>query len=484
MRDRPRSVPVEKDQVVDVDVESFGDGPDGLCRIAGYVMFVAEALPGERVRVRVTSAARKFGRGELLEVLKPSPARIPPRCPHFGPCGGCQLQHVAHEVQIAAKADRLRRTLAHAVGRSPDAIVVRPSRAPEDPWAQRNKLALHFFEDGGELQAGYFARRSRHLVAIEVCPVQDPLGLRVGLAARDGARTARLPAWDPRTGRGLLRAVVVRASRGLRQAHATLVVAEDVRIGRFGPVIDALRAAGATGAGISVNDGPRERLMGDEVRPVFGLQHVEDEVAGRRHRVTAGAFFQTSEFGAGALVEIVTDALRDAPADARIVDLYCGGGLFALALAPRVARVFGIEDDERAIADAEATAAAAGIGNATFRAGRVEHLLANVARQREKPFAVVLDPPRTGCDGRVIAGVANRLQPRRIVYVSCDPDSLGRDVAAFERAGYVLREVTPVDMFPQTASIEAVAILDRVTRRRDPAKERLLARVRAEPPPY
>src|SRR5690606_38031876 len=141
MRDRPRAVPVRKDQVLDVDVEAFGDGPDGLCRVAGYVMFVAEALPGERVRVRVTSAARKFGRAELLEVLRPSPSRIAPRCPQFGPCGGCQLQHVTHEAQLAAKEDRLRRTLAYALRRATEDVVVERSHAPDDPWEQRTMLA-------------------------------------------------------------------------------------------------------------------------------------------------------------------------------------------------------------------------------------------------------------------------------------------------------------------------------------------------------
>jgi 23S rRNA (uracil1939-C5)-methyltransferase len=483
MPDRPRSVPVRRGQVLDLRVETWGDGPDGLCRLDGYVVLVAEAVPGELVRVEVTSASRKYGRAELLEVVEASADRVEPGCPHFGTCGGCQLQHLAYPAQLRAKEDRLRRTLQHALRLPAAEVPLRPCVAPEQSYGQRNKLALHFAEIDGELQAGYFGRRSREFVGIEVCPVQEPLGLRVGLAARDALRAAGAPAWDPATGRGVLRAVVVRSSAATGQAHATLVFAGEVRPGRLTGVIEALRAAGAVGASITFNDGPPQRLLGEEFRPLFGLQTIDDEVAGRRYRASAGSFFQTSTFGAAALVGLVRRALAEAPADARVADLYCGSGLFALAIADLVERVYAIEDDDRAIEDAQASAAAAGIENVQFRAGRVEHLITNVARLREKPYAVILDPPRAGCDTVVLTRVADKLQPRRIVYVSCDPDSLGRDLARLAQHGYALREATPVDMFPHTAHVETVAVLDRVVRRRDPVKERLLARLRETPTP-
>jgi 23S rRNA (uracil1939-C5)-methyltransferase len=172
----------------------------------------------------------------------------------------------------------------------------------------------------------------------------------------------------------------------------------------------------------------------------------------------------------------------DVPAEAHIADLYCGSGLFALALSGRAAQVFGIEEDERAVEDAVQAAESAGIQNVRFRAGRVEGLISNLARMRDKPHAVIVDPPRTGCDGRVLARVADRLQPRRLVYVSCDPDSLGRDAARLRDLGYTFRKAVMVDMFPHTAHLETVAVFDRTVRRRDPARERLLARVQAERP--
>ncbi|MGA0870880.1 MAG: 23S rRNA (uracil(1939)-C(5))-methyltransferase RlmD, partial [Planctomycetota bacterium] len=392
MPERPRSVPVYRDEVVELRVDDFGDGPDGLCRIDGYVVFVAETLPGELVRVRISSASRKFGRGELLEVLEPSPDRVRPICPHFGQCGGCQLQHLAPAAQVAAKEARLRRTLAHALRTTPEAIALGPTRAPADAAGQRTKLALHFAEQDGELVAGYFGRRGRELVAIEVCPVQEQRGLEVALAARDGLRRTGLRAFDPHTGRGDVRAVVVRSSETTGAIHATLVVAhEGVRVGALGPVIDALRAAGATGASLNLNDGPPDRLLGERMRALFGDQHVDDEVHGIRYRTSAGAFFQTSTFGVDALVDEVRVAVGDVPAEAHIADLYCGSGLFALALSGRAAQVFGIEEDERAVEDAVQAAESAGIQNVRFRAGRVEGLISNLARMRDKPHAVIVD---------------------------------------------------------------------------------------------
>lgn len=484
MRERPSTVPVYRDEVVELRVDDFGDGPDGLCRIDGYVIFVAETLPGELVRVRISSASRKFGRGELLEVLEPSPDRVRPICPHFGPCGGCQLQHLAPRAQVLAKESRLRRTLAHALRVAPGRIEMGASRAPSDAVGQRTKLALHFGEQDGELVAGYFGRRGRELLPIEVCPVQERRGLEVALAARDGLRATGLRAFDPHTGRGDLRAVVVRSSERTREIHATLVVAhEGVRVGALGPAIEAMRAAGATGAALNLNDGPPDRLLGERTRALFGVQHVEDEVHGVRYRTSAGAFFQTSTFGVDALVEEVRAAVGEVPEGAHIADLYCGSGLFALALAGHADQVFGIEEDERAVEDAVQAAEQAGIQNVRFRAGRVEGLISNLARMRDKPHAVIVDPPRAGCDARVLARIADRLQPRRLVYVSCDPDSLGRDATRLRDLGYTFRHAVMVDMFPHTAHLETVAVFDRTVRRRDPAKERLLARVRGERTP-
>ncbi len=478
MPDRPPQAPVHQDDVLDRVVEAFGDGPDGIVRVDRYVLFVPEVIPGERVRVVVTSAARKYGRAELLEVLEPSPDRVEPRCPHYHECGGCQLQHLAHPAQLREKSERLGRMLAHALDVDVSSLPMRPMLGPVEPWEQRTKLVLHFAERDGGLDAGFFSRRSRDVVGIEVCPIQDPLALKVGLAVRDGAHAAGLTVFDERDRRGHLRAAVVRAARATSQAHATIVVQSPRGLPGLAPVIEALRAAGATGASLNLNDGPPEQLLGERYDALFGSPWVEDEVEGLRFRSSPGAFFQTSHFGVTTLVREVRRILHDVPSDARVADLYCGGGLFALALAKMAGRVFGIEDSAQAIDDAMASAAANGIENVHFRAGLVERLMSNLARSRDKPFAVILDPPRAGCVSRVLHGVANELQPVRIVYVSCEPSTLARDLARLVPLGYAITEITPVDMFPHTSHLETIVVLERRVRREDRTARRLFERLR------
>ncbi|MFO1054540.1 MAG: 23S rRNA (uracil(1939)-C(5))-methyltransferase RlmD [Planctomycetota bacterium] len=483
MPERPSEVPVVQGEELEARVEAFGDGPDGIVRIDRYVLFVPEVIPGERVRVRVTSAARKYGRAELVEVIESSPDRVQPRCPHFGSCGGCQLQHLSHAAQMEEKTARLRRTLAHALRREERSLPMRPMVGPPDPWEQRTKFVLHFAERDGELVAGFYARRSRELVGIEVCPIQEPRSVRVGLAIRDAARELDLRVFDARDGYGHLRAALIRSTATTGQVHATLVVQTERGLPRLDRFAERVMAAGASGVALNVNDGPPEILLGEHMRSLAGVDSVVDDVDGVRLHSSPGAFFQTSAFGVRALVREVRRILADAPRDCRIADLYCGGGLFALALAPSVGRVFGIEDSERAIADAIASAQDNGIENAHFRAGTVERLLPSIARSRDKPFAVILDPPRAGCDDRVLRGMAKDLQPMRVVYVSCEPSTLARDISRLEPLGYALTEILPVDMFPHTSHIETIAVLQRTVRREDPTARRLYERLRRAPKP-
>ncbi len=479
MVDRPSGVPVARGDRLTLDVEAFGDGPDGLARIGGYIVFVPGAIPGERVRAEIVSAGRKHGRAELVEIERSAGARVEPRCRHFAVCGGCQLQHVDLETQRRTKTDRLRKTLSHALRTR--SVPVEAMRGSEDGWGLRTKVALHFSGTPEHLVAGYFQRRSRELVGIAECPVSDPLALRVALAARDGVIRAGLSAWDPRSDDGEIRAVVARAAPSTQDVHLIVVVRREPRAG-FAAIVRAARDAGATGVSIDRNDGPPERLTsGDPPRVIFGEGTIREEVRGTRMRVSPGAFFQTSSYGAGELVDVVRE-LHGATADGRIVDLYCGVGLFALALAPDVARVVAVDENEEAVEDARLAAEAAGIQNVTFKSGVVERLADSLARGRGELDAAIVDPPRAGLSRRVVDVLLQRLTPRRIVYVSCDPESLGRDLRQLVHGGYRLARVVPVDMFPHTHHIEAVAVLDRLKPRAgDAARRRLLAKSRTPP---
>ena len=453
-----RNRPVRVGEERSLEVESLADGPDALCRVGDYVVFVAGALPGERVLARVTHAGRKFGRAELLSVERPSPDRVGPRCPYFLECGGCHFQHLAYPKQLEHKGARLAKALSHGLERR--SLPVLPMAGPDEPWGQRNKIAFHLAGRRGEAEAGFFRMRSRDVIPVRECPVQDPAGTALAFDAVHAINRAGIEPWDPdtgRDGRGILKSVVVRAMKGTGQSHLTLV-SRTPRLPREEALVRSLSRAGATAVSINVNDRPGPQLLGRETHVLAGPKRIAEEIGGVRYLSSAGAFFQTSAWGAAFLADAVK-RLVDPPEGASVVDLYSGGGLLSLALASRGARVLGIEENPSATGDAIASARANGLESRVwFETGPAEALVRDLARERP-PFAVVLDPPREGCDPRVVDAVS-RLRPERIVYVSCEPASLARDLAGFAARGWELVLVEPLDMFPHAFHVEAVAVLE------------------------
>jgi 23S rRNA (uracil1939-C5)-methyltransferase len=445
-------VPVVRGEECSLEVEALGRGADGVGRIGSYVVLVAGALPGERARVRISSAARKFGRGELLAVERASPQRARPPCGHFLVCGGCDLQHLAVAAQAEHKRARLAAALTHALGdRAPE---IAPMAAPPDPLGQRHKVALHLQGAGRSLRGGLRRARGVELVALRECPVSDAVAFALAGEAVAALRETGLPAWDERRQSGVWRAVVVRRAAGTGEACVLIVAARgDVR--ELAVIAPRLAARGATTVALNVNTGPAARLLGHDTKVLAGPQRIREVLAGTDYLVSPGVFFQTAPWAAARLVELAGAFLAPGPGDV-IGDLYCGSGLFALALAPLCGSVFGIEENAVAVADARAAARDGRLRNVRLVTGRVADRLPELAAAR--PRAIVLDPPRAGC-GAALAGAIAALAPARIAYVSCDPDALARDLGAFADAGYRARRVVPVDMFPHTHHLESFAEL-------------------------
>ncbi|MCC6672914.1 MAG: 23S rRNA (uracil(1939)-C(5))-methyltransferase RlmD [Planctomycetes bacterium] len=449
------SAPLRLGEELSLDVEAMGDGPDALCRIGRYVVFVAGGLPGERLRVRVTSAARKHGRADLVAVERPSPHRVLPACTHFERCGGCDYQHLAYPEQLRLKTERVAKALRHAT--RIDAPPVAAMAGPDDPWEQRTKIVLHTKPATPTMVAGLFARRSRSLVPIRECPVSDQRGFRAALATVEAARRSGVPAWDPHTDSGVLRAVLVRAAKSSGRVQIDLIT----RNGLPAPerLLEQLVVQGPHDVVVHSHGGPVEQLVGGPFQVLRGEARLVETVEGIAHHVSPAAFFQTSAFGARWLVATVLRLLPLAPG-ARVLDVYSGGGLLALALARAGMHVTAIEDNRRAVADAETSARANGIAGIRFVHARAEDALREVPAQPGFT-AVVLDPPRAGCHPAVLHALGERLKPRHVVYVACDPEALARDLAQLLRMGYSLERVEPVDMFPHSHHVEAVALLER-----------------------
>ena len=420
-------------------------------------MFVRGGLPGDRLRVRVTEARGRFGRGVIDTVLAPSPDRVEAPCPYFGSCGGCRLQHLAYPAQLAFKEKQVRDCLTRLGGLTP--FELRPIVAAPAPYGYRNKMEFTIAGPGPVIGL-HQAERYDVVLDIERCLLQSDTMNALLDELRRQVRERALSVWDPQSERGLLRFAAVREGQRTGEAMVN-VVASAPDVDTLVPVAEALRARvpATTSVVLNVNDKKASVAVGSEEHLLLGRDHITEKLGSVGFRVSAASFFQTNTAQAERLFAIVAEAC-ELGGDDTVLDLYSGTGAISLLLAGRARHVYGIELAPAAVADAVRNAQANGIANCTFLTGEVRHVLPALARDGVRPSVVVADPPRAGFHPKALSALA-ALAPARIVYVSCNPSTLARDVGDLVRQGYRLDWVQPVDMFPQTPHIEAVARLTR-----------------------
>ena len=403
----------------EITLTDMAHGGEALGRHDGQVVFIAGAIPGERVLARLTDVRKRFARADLVEVLEPSPERVKPPCRHFGVCGGCHWQHIRYEAQLGLK----RQIVGAALGRIGGLLdaPVSPTIGMAEPWHYRNHVRFTIAPDGS---LGFLAARSHQVVPIEECYLPHPI-LEDVLASLD-LELSDLERLSVRAG----------VNTGDQMLILELATAELPELELDTPVSCVV-------------------LTPDGLPLVLaGRDSFVEELAGRRFKVSAESFFQVNTEGAAHLVRLVTEALAP-KADDVLLDLYSGVGVLGLSLAQRVGSVIGVEEDPMAVDDALFNAGSA--ENISIIEGRAEDVLSSLERPVD---LAVLDPPRAGATPEVLRALAS-LAPRTIAYVSCDPASLARDLARLLEGGYRVRGVWLVDMFPQTYHVECVVALDR-----------------------
>ena len=391
-----------------------------------------------------------------------------PRCPHFGPCGGCTWQHIGYAEQLRIKADIVNRLLRAAVPKAPPAAPTLSGVHPDSPWGYRGKVHFVFGNAAGGrsrgLVMGHYARGSRRVVSVRECPVHDERGNALAFAVFERFRSAGVQAAGERSidagrnaGRaGVLKSLAVRVGHATGERLATLVVANDKDKRLRTATRALLDREEVTGLHLNVHPGDDGFIYGPETRRIAGERRLREEVAGTAFLISPTAFFQTNVQAAGLLVGLVLEAIPEA---CSLLDLYAGAGLFAIPLARAGRRVVAVEADRSAVADFEASARLNQLSPERCRV--IARPVETAIRALEGFDAVVLDPPREGCSPPVMETVFGTLRPRLSVYVSCNPDTLARDLAQACAQGYQIRSVQPVDMFPHTPHIETVVVLAR-----------------------
>ncbi|HEX6097746.1 MAG TPA: 23S rRNA (uracil(1939)-C(5))-methyltransferase RlmD [Thermoanaerobaculia bacterium] len=444
-------------ETIELVIDDLAFGGDGVGRTDGYVMFVRGGLPGDRLRVTVTEARGRYGRGAIESVVTPSPDRVEAPCPYFGRCGGCRLQHLAYPAQLAFKAKQVHDCLTRLGGLPP--FELRPIVPAPEPYGYRNKMEFTVVDPGPAVGL-HAAERYDVVLDIERCLLQSETMNALLDEFRGQARARALSVWDPRSERGLLRFLTVREGRRTGQVMVN-VVASAPDIAALMPVAERLKARvpATTSVLLNVNDTKASVATGSEEHLLLGQDHITERLDGVAFQVSANSFFQTNTAQAERLFALVAEAC-ELDGTETVLDLYSGTGAISLLLARRAARVYGIEVAAAAVADATRNARANGIDNCTFLAGEVRHVLPALMSEGVRASVVVADPPRAGFHPKALAALA-ALAPARIVYVSCNPATLARDVGDLARQGYRLAWVQPVDMFPQTPHIEAIARLSR-----------------------
>jgi 23S rRNA (uracil1939-C5)-methyltransferase len=448
--ERPR-----RDDVLDLEVGDLAFGGAGVARHDGFVVFVRDAAPGDRVRARVTKARRRFAEGDLVEILREGPDRVAPPCPYVPRCGGCRLQHVDYAATLAAKRAQIGEHLAR-IGHLEGVPVLEPDAAVAE-LGYRNKMEYSAAPGAGGAAIGFHARgRWDEVVDVRACLLATPLGNAVRESVRAWAADEGADPYDQRAQAGWLRHVVVREGMRTGQVLVTVVTASggDGAVDRLAPRLAAAHPE-LVGLLHAVNDGVAEVASGLPARTVLGRDWLEERVAGVTLRLSAGAFFQTNTEMTDRLYARVAEA-AGLDGGQVLYDLFAGAGSIGIALAAGAREVVAVEIVPEAVEDAERNARLNGVRNHTALCGDVRAVLRERRGELPPPDVAVVDPPRAGLSGGAVRRVLE-LAPPTLVYVSCQPATFADNAARFVEGGYRLEWVRPVDMFPQTPHVEAVA---------------------------
>ena len=454
---------MQKNQLVTVEIEDMGAGGEGIGKVNGCALFIKDAIIGDVVEARIMKMKKNYGYAKLLNILTPSMARQNARCPEARRCGGCQIQEMAYEEQLAFKKAKVKNSLLRLGGVPEDLLdtVMEDIVGMEEPFRYRNKAQYPVGRDReGCLTAGFYAGRTHQIISL---PEMD-----CALGAKENREILQvvlsfmeeygIQPYDEETHSGLVRHILIR--KGFRTGEIMVcLVINGAAIPNSSVLAERLcRIPGMTSVTYSINRERTNVIMGGDIRTVWGQDYITDLIGDVRYRISPLSFFQVNPVQTeklyGAALEFAGLTGKET-----VWDLYCGIGTISLFLAQRAGRVYGVEIVPQAIEDAKKNATLNGITNASFYVGKAEEVLPDqYAKYGVSADVIVVDPPRKGCE-QIVLETMVRMQPERIVYVSCDPATLGRDVKYLRENGYELTRVRPVDMFPQTVHVETVVLL-------------------------
>ena len=451
-------IPVTLGESYEIFIDSLGTVGEGVGRVNGFTIFVDDAIIKERVLVKIVEVKKNFARGKIEKVLVKNVARRDPVCPIYNECGGCQFQHLSYEAQLQYKYIQVVSAITR-IGQIKDAKIL-PVIGAKNPLHYRNKMQFPIRIENGNAIIGCFAKGTHNVINTDHCFIEDEQNNDLLVAAKQVINELRIPVYDENTKRGVLRHIMGRV--GGDNTLMVVIITATKELPREMDIVRKLRERLPNLVSVYQNVQPQHNnvILGDESKKIFGKPTIYGVVGEFKFHISPKSFFQVNTPQTKILYDTALEFAGLTGAET-VVDAYCGTGTISLFLAKKAKKVYGIEIVSSAIQDAKKNAQENNIRNADFLVGDAVNVLPRLFKMGVKPDVIVLDPPRAGSNEVVLETFA-AMNPKRIIYVSCNPQSLARDLAILQNLNYKTIKVQPVDMFPQTNSVESVALIQKV----------------------
>ena len=451
-----KTLPVQKNEYIDVIFEDLTHDGAGVAKVEGYPLFVPNGLPGEKAKIKVIKVNKGYGFGRLMEITEDSPYRVEPECPIYKECGGCQLQHMSYEGQLKAKEKQVSDVL-QRIGKLEN-VKVHPVIGMENPWRYRNKAQVPIGENEGGLIGGFYQQRSHQIIDMKACIIQQEKNDEVVKKVKEICNINGVRAYDEQKHKGELRHIMARYGLKSGEVMVVLVTRTNELTGKKKIIEEIVkRIPGVKSIVQNINSKKTNVIFGDETKVLWGEEVIYDSIGDIKFAISARSFYQVNPEQTKVLYDKALE-YADLTGEENVIDAYCGIGTISLFLAQKARKVYGVEIVPEAIEDAKKNAELNGISNVEFAVGEAETVIPEWYENGVVADVLVVDPPRKGCDDKLLQTIIN-MKPKKVVYVSCNPATLARDLRVLEDGGYQTVEVQPVDMFPQTMHVECVAQL-------------------------
>ena len=448
---------MKKNEIYRTAVSGFTSEGLGVCRVDGCAVFVPNAVPGEEYDIRITHIGKTAAHGRIETIIQRPPHRVNRRCPYAKRCGGCDFWHMDYETECEIKRQRVLDALNRLGGQALETIELTGAPSCE---SYRNKAQFPVAPAKNGVEAGFFKKGTHELIPIDRCLIQPPCADAAKQTVLEWARAYRVSAYDEESGKGLLRHIFVRHAEATGEVLVCLVV-NGAKLPRETELVDLLRqrVPGVASVAVNVNTRRGNAILGEKTRILWGADAIEDVLCGLRFRISPRSFYQVNRTQAETLYGKAIAAV-DLKGTETVLDLYCGTGTITLCLARHAKQVIGVEVVDAAIEDAKRNAERNGIENARFFCADAGQAAQKLCAEGIRPDVITVDPPRKGLSADVINAI-EKMSPDRVVYVSCDPATLARDVKLLCTKGYKLTHAEAVDMFPRCSHVETVGLMTR-----------------------